>query len=304
MNRRDLLKGGLVVSANLMLSATLPLPSNAGNLRGKRPKSPRLVRDDYTTSLEISGDDYRYRWKHNDLDIDIKFQPKSGFVTSDARRRLMRLNHTESTRLYRIIAENDPYRKAFISPFVEAVARKATRMRIDPAELLLSFVQGLPNKPEVGYQAWATETMLQVHGDCSDTSVLYAALLEQFQARRYRCIGGAPLWCFLIGARNESHMAVGVRERPGFLILEPIGNTKDIDTLLPKRQAPDGRMVNAPRARYVPPRLPFREAGGELRCFPSCAAGSAGCRVWRSSVSCPGRQSGRILRGTKARRRA
>ena len=114
------------------------------------------------------------------------------------------------------MAERDPYRKLFLSPVTEAIVAAAAREgEADPLFMLLTFVQGMPYKRESDYQSWPTETVIHAHGDCSDTAVLYAALVEQFQARRVSTVGRDPLWVFLRGKCRLGHLAVGLRSRPG-----------------------------------------------------------------------------------------
>ena len=207
MRRRTLLVAGLIA----------PFSTAQAGRKTKRRKPKRLLSfDSYTTRMEVDRGRFRYSWDHRGRPISVEFQPAKGFVSSDALRHVMRnLRHSHNRDLMMAMAEEEPYRRSFIRPLVDAICSKAQRMRIDPVRLLLSFTQGMAYKPEGAYQSWPTEVLLTVHGDCSDTSVLFAALVEQYQATRVARVGRVPLWVYLYGIKDDRHMAVGVRPHAG-----------------------------------------------------------------------------------------
>ncbi|MDD9983906.1 MAG: hypothetical protein OXU81_21525 [Gammaproteobacteria bacterium] len=172
----------------------------------------------YTTEVRRRGSRYRYQWLHQgrSREIGVSLNP-AHFIQSKAIRNLTKnYHHRHGASEYIEMAERDPYRKSFLSPVVEAIASTAAKDREDPLFMLLTFVQGLPYLEErSGYQAWPTETLINMEGDCSDTAVLYAALLEQYQAKRVALVGRKPLWVFLRGKCDRNHLAVGVRSHTG-----------------------------------------------------------------------------------------
>lgn len=96
------------------------------------------------------------------------------------------------------------YRFVLGDPFYQNIRSLASALRglaqsycMNEVDLALSFVQALPYQKMGHYQRYAFETYFDGQGDCSDTSVLFAALL---QALGY----GAVFIKF------EDHLAVGV----------------------------------------------------------------------------------------------
>ena len=171
----------------------------------------RLVPDSgWTTTVERDVNRFTYRWSHygRRVEVAVDIDPAE-FIESDAWRRLSRMEHDHGA--YIRMAEEDPYRRAFLRPVVNATAIEAQRHGEDPAGMLLTLVQGLPYKDESDYQSWPTETLLQMHGDCSDTAVLYSALLERYQGDRLESVGKQPIWCLLKGTCRKGHLMVGVR---------------------------------------------------------------------------------------------
>ena len=209
MRRRDVLFHTSVGVLTLGL-APAALAENA-------TRSPKFkVDQNWTTEVERNGNDYTYRWEHRGRPVEIEVSPDPNkFIQSNALRLLInKFPHEHGE--YIEMAERDPYRKPFLSPVVEAIAAAAAReSEADPLFMLLTFVQGLPYKRESDYQSWPTETLINMHGDCSDSAVLYAALVEQYQANRLSMVGKDPLWAYLKGKCRLGHLAVGLRSRPG-----------------------------------------------------------------------------------------
>ena len=208
MSRRDVLLHSSVGALTLGLAPAA--------LAGNATQTPRLSVDwGWTTDVERSGNDYTYRWEHRGRPVEIKVSlDPDKFIQSDALRRLIyEFPHEHGE--YIEMAERDPYRKPFLSPVVEAIVAAARGREADPLFMLLTFVQGLPYKRESDYQSWPTETLINMHGSCSDTAVLYASLVEQYQAKRVSKIGKDPLWVFLASECGHKHLAVGLRSRPG-----------------------------------------------------------------------------------------
>lgn len=206
-NRRDFLLCASTATASLPL-----MPAWAENDRGN-PKFDD--QEAWITEVTNRGSVYRYRWEHGGrpVAISVRFDPNK-FIHSTALRNLLE-NYSHRHGNYVEMAEEDPYREVFLSPVVEEVAKIARAAREDPLYMLLTFVQGLPYKRETNWQSWPTETLSYMHGDCSDTAVLYAALVEQYQAKRVSEVGSDPLWVFLRGDCRLGHLAVGIRNHPG-----------------------------------------------------------------------------------------
>lgn len=184
-----------------------------------------LKPDDYVTIMSKDVTTFEYKWRHLGRDIGVRFGAAQNFSVSRAQRHMKaQLCHDHGVKTYLKMAEEDPYRVQFIRPLVRSLVTKANQMGIDPIELMLSFVQGIPYQDRQSYQSWPTETLLDVEGDCSDTAVAFAALVENYQAWNVSRVGGKPLWCFL---RSPGHLAVGVRRHVGSAWY--VGSYWDID---------------------------------------------------------------------------
>lgn len=156
--------------------------------------------NDVTTTIERVANELRFRFPDpsgNMLAVDVELDKQLDLlqVLSAMDRKLNW--HWQPHRK----AERDSYRKSVIRPVVQALVRKADELDEDPAALMLSFTQGIPYQDRGWYQQWPTQTLLTLAGDCSDSAVLYAALLEQYQAMHLDEIGKQPLW--LLGAMGQ-----------------------------------------------------------------------------------------------------
>ena len=209
-----------VIAAGVLWAGTA-FEAAAGS-KSKGCPSKDIEADYWTTTKSIDGLRYTYSWFHEARNGEViraavSFEPFPGFVPGDAMRHLAGRPLKESDANYVLMAEEDPYRRTFIRPLVEAVVSEAERMGESPIALMLSLIQGIPYRCGP-YQLWPTEVLLNMHGDCSDTSVALAALVEQFQATRVGELGVAPFWVYVID-NVDRHMAlavrVGKRDAPG-----------------------------------------------------------------------------------------
>ena len=179
---------------------------------------PLSMPDDWTTTLrhDRHNNVLDYRWEHpitwyNRLEVQVEVQLPVGLDPVDV------LNEMDGESnwhgIYIRMAEEDKYRKKIIRPLVTAITEKAWSMQEDPAKLMLSFVQGIPYASRKLYQQWPTQTVLGMAGDCSDTTVLLAAMFEQYQAQNLEVIGKRPLWLI---AASWTHTIPAIRshDRP------------------------------------------------------------------------------------------
>jgi len=102
----------------------------------------------------------------------------------------------------------DPKDDSYIDTMIEHINSAALKMgytEVGKVNLVIAFVQGLPytvdkeTKPHDEYPRYPIETLFDRGGDCEDTSILVAALLDS--------LGYDTCLLFLEGAH---HMAVGV----------------------------------------------------------------------------------------------
>ena len=214
--RRTLLAASLSASAGVIAGLDSPPAAHAANQnrRSGRVAGSGIVPDPYSTVKTVDGTAFRYTWKHDGRWVNIGFKPARRFTSSGAARKFSTLEHSHNRELMVMMAWNDPYKFDFLVPLVAAIVSRAQSIGKDPAALLLSFVQGFSYKDEDGYQSWPTQVLLHAHGDCSDSSVLFAALINiyhKYHVRRVRRSEQTPLWVYLFGVGTDTHMAVGIR---------------------------------------------------------------------------------------------
>ena len=160
----------------------------------------------YVTEVSFRGNTFLIRWQHRGLPVEVELE----FNSLDPLRILSDLDrglnlHWRPARQ----AERDPYRASILRPVVASVVELADSMDEDPVFLLLSMVQGMIFYERGSYAQPGTATLLTGRGDCSDSSVLFGALLARLQ-RLDRTIGKAPLW-LLASNKRASHMLAAVR---------------------------------------------------------------------------------------------
>ena len=227
--RRSVL-AGMGASA---LSLWLPVRAadNLGECSPLDRKRAASENQSYVTEITNSARIWFVRWDHRGRPVDVHFEAPD-FSSGYLRQIMAEKSHRHQTSLYMDMARNDPFRTVFLWPLVDAVVRRAygslepdapvtvitpnAKWRFDPADLLLTLVQGIPYICRRRYQAWPSETLLDNVGDCSDTSVLYAALLDIFHEAYLDRFGCDPIWMFMIGRADDRHMAVGLREHSRF----------------------------------------------------------------------------------------
>ena len=225
------------VLAGLGAGALAPwLPAHARDV-GSDECSPRdrkrvaAGNQSYVTTIENAAGHWSVEWVHNGYPVQVNFAAPN-FSSGHLREVMARKSHRHGTDQYLEMTRHDPFRATFLWPLVWAVVQRAygrlepgapstvitpeARWRTDPADLLLTLVQGLPYLCRHRYQGWPSETLLDNAGDCSDTSVLYAALLDVYQEAYLESFGCDSIWMLMIGEDDDRHMAVGLREHSGF----------------------------------------------------------------------------------------
>lgn len=110
--------------------------------------------------------------------------------------------HIEHQHIYPSKVYGDPY-LGVVKKIADVIKWFSFENDVDPVTMALSFVQALPYQSNMGsYQRYASETLVDGIGDCSDTSVLFAAILKILG---YECV-------FI---EYPNHLIVGVRLNDG-----------------------------------------------------------------------------------------
>ena len=166
----------------------------------------------YTTAMSISANRMTIDWKHAGTPVWVDVKLKKTF---DLLQILVELDKHENTH-FRFIkkVEHDPYLVDIIGRVVRAVTELADSLGEGPAYMLLTLVQGIPYRARRLYQQWPTQSLLSMAGDCSDTSLLYAAFLEAYHLQNLRDFGRRSIWVLFSGKTYgvvPRHMLVGVR---------------------------------------------------------------------------------------------
>lgn len=149
------------------------------------------------------GNELIYRWVHYKPDGSFCFNKVTLKYSYDYRKLLKRYGsikyHEDEFKDY---IHKDPF-ISHLSTLARQLEEKASACNIYKASLALSFVQALPYQYNMGsYQRYAVETLLDMQGDCSDKSILFAAILS--------------IWdidCIFLDYPDQKHLAVGVWSR-------------------------------------------------------------------------------------------
>ena len=269
LTRRKLLAASLSASAGVIAALDSPPVAHAANQTGRAAgvEGSRIVPDSYNTLKTVDGRVFRYTWKHDGRWVNIGFEPAPRFTSSGAARKFATLAHSHNRTLMVRMAMYDPYKFDFLVPLVETIVSRAQSIAKDPVALLLSFVQGFSYKDEEGYQSWPTEVLLHAHGDCSDSSVLFAALIDiyhKYHVRRVRSSEQVPLWLYLFGVGATPIWPSASAATQTACIPEPggaqVGRALSAITTCAKQRERVGRSANAPRAPWRRP----------MSCRPCC----------------------------------
>ena|GEM_PF-851585 len=99
---------------------------------------------------------------------------------------------------------HDDNELAFLVADLETTARSANLDVWEKLNLIIAFVQSVPYVPEVQeYARYPLETLIDQRGDCEDSSILTAAILQQM---------GYPV--VLLVFLEEQHIATGISVLP------------------------------------------------------------------------------------------
>lgn len=211
---------GFLKRAGQAGSAALVGFSSSGLAANKKQVRP----DRYSTSIRKEGTSYSFSWLHpwrkgswrrRGQLISVTFTPGNGFPAEqyyEEEFRKRRMIGTKANLVHLAEVDTDPYYDSFICPLVDQITYKAQRIGEDPVWVFLSFVQGF-GYVTTDYQKFASEAILQTDGDCSDSSLAFATLVNCYHGKavRNRKLKKAPpLWGYLFN-KKERHVAVGVR---------------------------------------------------------------------------------------------
>ena len=190
---------------------------NVGNGKpyktGSRRNFGQILPEQHPLRLMPSGgNNYLCEWFHSRTPqgrVSVEFST-DGFSKGGVALKMRQLPHKHGKKFYlRMI--HDPFRKGLFRPLVQAVTQYAEKHGADPIDLLLSLAQSCQYQHQNTYQCWPSESLVNEAGDCSDTAVLFACLVDTYD-EMYGDRLDQPLWCFL---HSPNHLSVGVREKKG-----------------------------------------------------------------------------------------
>lgn len=125
------------------------------------------------------GNSITYEWKYIDkylgIEHNMAFQLDLGWNFDKMQANYRSKNHQHGN--YNRFIQDDTY--IHLLKIVANHLRKVAKEQyLNEVTVALSFVQSLPYAPNMGnYQRYCVETLIDGRGDCSDTSVLFAAFL-------------------------------------------------------------------------------------------------------------------------------
>ena len=152
-------------------------------------------------TVERSATNAIYTWKHFDAAGNlywVRISTNEGSQRFREVQRHYRVTGHDGTGMLRYI-EHDPY-KSSIESWAKILQNKAAQVNVDDVALALSFVQSIPYQDVKEYQRFPYETLIDWAGDCSDTTALFAALVD---AMGYGIV--------LLRFESDNHIAVGVK---------------------------------------------------------------------------------------------
>jgi hypothetical protein len=180
---------GIVVSTIFILTTSISTTraENFGKV-GSNERDGKVTKD---------GDLISYQWEHRlssgellPLEFSLRFNRGYDYMQNVYRRK----NHSHGN--YNRLIHIDPF-KEDLGVLANVLENLAQTNNINKVELALTFVQSLPYQHMGDYQRYAVETLIDGKGDCSDTAVLFAGILANWE---YRAV-------FL---DFPTHLAVGV----------------------------------------------------------------------------------------------
>ena len=191
-------------SKNALCRYTSVCPDNSG---GGRP-----------LSVELGEDFVKFRWIlfHRNRKLEMSM-PLEDFDYKEALHRTQGLSHCHTAEMYLQMVYRDPNRYGLLSRVAHGLVA-GTPDGVNTFQNILSFVQGLPHCESKEEQKWPTESLLTGGADCSDKTVLAAALLELsgLGSRRKTCSGTEPgkipLWVML-ETDEYLHLTLGLNKR-------------------------------------------------------------------------------------------
>lgn len=224
------------------------------------------------SSVERGEDFVTFRWilsrRSGNLEMSMTLQD---FDYKEALHRTQGLSHCHTAEMYLRMVYHDPNRDGLLRRVAQKLVA-GTPYGVNTFQNILSFVQGLPHCESREEQKWPTESLLTGGADCSDKTVLAAALLELsgLGVRRKSCSGTQPgtipLWVMLRTSKHL-HLTLGLNKRALF------PERRHIKKLIDGDAAPRERchMEVASPAYYVDyngDRYLYTELNGGLRYLP------------------------------------
>ena len=196
----------------------LPLASPPSVLahRKKPPEKSCVNKDDWGSVSVRSGSIFTFEWTLRGRKRQVSFDLGNRFSAVKAYSTVRRLPHDHSPENYLRMAAYDPYRHTLLAALARKLIRSAKMFQVSPLENVIAFVQSIPHC-DIGRQRWPTESLLNGVADCSDKSVLAAALIEEVvrlqlglgRESRYAAADRC-LWLFF---RRPGHITIGLLKR-------------------------------------------------------------------------------------------
>jgi len=155
--------------------------------------------DNEATQLGTFYRDYSWDYGGYPWSWDLNI-PKQSYYEYEGRYRTLNFEY--------YVTENDPYIISLANGLADA-ARSKGYGSYETVSFVMAFVQSLPYTSDSvttsydEYPRYPVETLVDNGGDCEDTSILFAALLEAYPL-------GYDAVLFLIPWDSPNHMAVGV----------------------------------------------------------------------------------------------
>ena len=211
--------------AALTLSYALP-----PNVLARREVSPlpekSCVTDDWGGVSIRSGSEFTFEWTLRGERRKLSFDLENRFSTVKAQAMCAKLSNEHSEANYLRMAAYDPCRHTLLAALTNKLITSAKRFGVSPLENTIAFVQSIPHECDIGSQQWPTQSLLNNVADCSDKTVLAAALIEEMArlqsglGRTWRHVATSKrLWIFL---SRENHITIALNAPYCFRIGIPI----------------------------------------------------------------------------------
>ena len=211
ISRRSYLSGAAL--AAVALSCALPSSVFA---RREQPPIPEksCVDDDWGGASVRSGSEFTFDWTLRNQRRSVSFDLGNRFSTVKAQAMCAKLSDEHSKANYLRMAAYDPCRYSLLAALASELMTSAKRFEVSPLENIIAFVQSIPHECNINSQQWPTQSLLNNVADCSDKTVLAAALIEEMArlesrlGRTWRHVAtNKRLWLFL---SRENHITIAL----------------------------------------------------------------------------------------------